>query len=152
MPLVLSTFDSGVVAGLVGLLRGYLEALGVEKMPAVVSQEEKIPQTLPLVVVSVTELEEFIYQSGNYRCGVEVGVRVDMDTGTPEQLRTLSAGVLDCLQQDDLIAQLNALKDDAGRPLCYVQLVVLNQSRMEDIGDRQWRRVFALDVFGCVTS
>ena len=152
MPLISNAFDTGVVTALCGAIRGYLSALGVSDMPAVVEQATTGVQALPLVVVSATELEEMVYQTGNYRVAVEVGLRVDMDAGGSEQLRLLSGALLDCLQQVDLVAQLNALKDDTGRVLCIVQGLVLEQSRLEDIGDRQWRRVYALNVFGCSSA
>lgn len=148
MPTIYNQFDTGASAALVDRLRVYLWALGDSCQVKVVGQSEKQVQEKTLVVVSATELEEVIYQSGHYRAAVEVTVKVDMDTGTEEQFVALSGGVLDALQQVDLVAQLNAVKDETGRALCVVQGLVLNQSRLEDIGERQWRRVYALDVFG----
>ena len=107
-----------------------------------------LAQVSPLVVVSPTELEEMVYQSGHYRVAVEVTVKVDMDSGSGGQFLLLSGAVLDCLQQTDLVAQLNAVQDATGRALCVVQGLVLEQSRLEDVGDRQWRRVYSLNVFG----
>jgi tRNA A58 N-methylase Trm61 len=97
-------------------------------------------------------MTEEVYQSGIYRLGVEVIIRVDQDAGNPDQLLHLSAAVLDFLQQVDLISQLNSVMDENGRALCYVQLIIIEQSRLEDIGDRQWRRVYALTVLGCMPS
>lgn len=148
MPLILSTFDTGLTTALTARLRAYLDGLGDDCQATVVEQATADVQQLPLVVVSATELEEMVYQSGHYRCGVEVGVRVDMDTGGADQFKKLSGAVLDALQQTDLIAQLNAVRDEYNRALCVVQGLVLEQARLEDIGDRQWRRVYSLNVFG----
>jgi hypothetical protein len=148
MPLVLNTFDTGVATALQERLRGYLVGLGDECRATVVGQFETEAQVSPLVVVSPTELEEMVYQSGHYRVAVEVTVKVDMDSGSGGQFLLLSGAVLDCLQQTDLVAQLNAVQDATGRALCVVQGLVLEQSRLEDIGDRQWRRVYSLNVFG----
>lgn len=148
MPLVLNTFDSGVTLALVDRLSSYLRGLGDDMTATVVPQETADVQQLPLVVVSATELEEVIFQSGVYRVAIDIGIRVDMDAGSPDQLRKLTGAVLDCLQQDDLPAQLSAVVDEFGRALCVVQGTVLEQSRLEDIGDRQWRRVVSVNVFG----
>jgi hypothetical protein len=91
-----------------------------------------------------------VYQAAVYRVGLEITVKA---SGKAEDgaamFRGLSAAVVDCLQQEDLVAQLNAVKDETGRALCVVQGVVLEQSRLEDIGDWVFRRVYTLNVFGC---
>ena len=146
--LVRSTFDSGVTLALVDRIASYLRGLGDDVNAKVVPQEIADVQELPLVVVSATELEEVVYQSGTYRVGMEIGIRVDMDAGNPDQLRQITGGVLDALQQTDLVAQLTAVVDEYGRVLCVVNGLVLEQSRLEDVGDRVWRRVISMDVFG----
>lgn len=148
MPLIYNTFDSAACLALADRLDAYLHGLGDEMVAKVVTQESKEVKGNPLVVVSCTELEEVVYQTGHYRAGLEVTVKVDADAGSPDQIRRLTGAVLDCLQQTDLISQMNSVQDETGRALVVVQLVVLNQSRMEDVGDRQWRRVIAFDVFG----
>jgi hypothetical protein len=150
MPLTFNTFDSGVTTALVDRLRSYLGGLGAEYAGKVVEQTSPDVQSVPLVVVSPTELEEMVYQAAVYRVGLEITVKVDGKLeGGDVMFKNLSAAVVDCLQQEDLIAQLNAVKDETGRALCIVQGVVLEQSRLEDIGDWLLRRVYSLNVFGC---
>ena len=148
MALVLNQFDTGLSTALVTVLRDYLEGLGDDMRATVVEQATQDVQQMPLVVVSTTELEEVVYQAAVYRCAVEIGVRVDMDSGSPGQLNKLSGAVLDALQQTNLITLLNACKDETGATLCVVKGIVLELSRLEDIGTRQWRRVFSLNVYG----
>jgi hypothetical protein len=152
MPILFNQFDSGVTTALIARLLAYLETLPLDIRARVVNQYEQDVQSLPLIVVSQTELEEVVYQSGNYRVALDVSVRVDMDSGNPAQFTNLSAAVLDALQQDDLIAQLNAETDAAGSKLCIVKGIVLEQSRLEEVGERQWRRVYALNVYGCAVG
>jgi len=148
MPLVYSTFDSGLIAALVRLCDAYLKNLGDDFSSDVVNQMEVQTMRYPLVIVSPTEIEEMVYQSGHYRVGVEFSINVDMDIGSPQQMENLAGAVLDFLQQTDLIQQLNTVTDDTGRALCVVQLVTIEQSRLEDIGDRKWRRVLVVDFLG----
>jgi hypothetical protein len=148
MPLVLNQFDSGATTAIVERLRAYLAALGAEYTADVVTQTSPDTQKLPLVAVSPTELEEMVYGSGHYRAGVEVTVKVDVNNGGETQFRALSGAVLDALQQTDLVAQLNAVTDETGRALCVVQSLVLEQSRIEDVGDWMLRRVYSLNLYG----
>jgi hypothetical protein len=117
----------------------------------VVEQTSKEVQERRMVQVSATELEEVVYQSGHYRAGLEITVKVDAkeeNAGGGQQFKALSSAVLDALQQEDLITQLNAVTDETGRALCVVQGIVLEQSRLEDIGDWMLRRVYSLNVYG----
>lgn len=148
MPLVLNQFDSGVTTAIVERLRAYLAALGEEYSAKVVEQTSGDVQQAPLVVVSATELEESVYQSGHYRVGLEITVKVDANTGGSQQFKALSGAVLDALQQEDLITQLNAVADETGRALCVVQGITLEQSRIEDVGDWLLRRVYSLNAYG----
>ena len=149
MPLTRSTFDTGVVTALVDRLRAYLDGLGDDCRAKVVAQWEPDVQEMPLVVVSPSEMEEVVYQSGHYRVAVEVMLKVDANTGGSESFLRLSGALLDALQQDDLAAQLTAVLDATGRAYCVVQGLVLEQSRLEDVADWQLRRVYSLNLFGC---
>lgn len=145
--LIHNTFDSGVTTAFAGLLQDWLRGLG--QSATVVEQATKDVQVAQEVVVSCTELEEVVYQSGTYRAGMELTVKVDRTTGTVQQFRDLGAATLDFLQLDDLAAQLTAQRDATNRGYCVVAGTVINQSRMEDVGDDTWRKVFVVDVFGC---
>ena len=145
MPLTRSTFDTGVVTALVDRIRAYLEGLGDDCRAKVVAQWEPDVQELPLVVVSCTELEEVVYQSGHYRVALDVTLKANP---AMEGFLSLSGALLDALQQVDLTAQLNAVLDPTGRAYCVVQGIVLEQSRLEDVADWQLRRVYALNLFG----
>ena len=134
-----NTFDSGVTTAIVSLLGDWLRGLGISA--SVREQATKDVQVAQEVVVSCTEIEEVVYQSGTYRVAMELTVKVDRTTGTVQQFRDLGAATLDLLQRTDLIASLNALKDATGRGLCVVDGTVINQSRMEDVGDDTWRKV-----------
>ena len=147
--LIYNTFDSGLAACHVELLRNYLGVIGgLVANVTVVPQEETQPQQLPLVVVSATEQNEAVFQTGIYEVTVEFSVRVDMDAGGADQLRTLSSAVLDYLQQTDLKTQLTAVRDPENNALATVKLLVLGSARLEEIGDRQWGRVFIQKAFG----
>jgi hypothetical protein len=151
MPLTLNQFDSGVTTAIVERLRAYLAALGEEYSAKVVEQTSEEVQERRMVQVSATELEESVYQSGHYRAGIEVTVKVDAkeeNAGGPAQFKALSAAVLDALQQTDLETQLNAVTDETGRALCVVQGITLEQSRIEDVGDWMLRRTYTLNVYG----
>lgn len=143
-----NTFDTGVVTALRGAVAAYLRRLGGPTDVPVLEQAQTEPQAASSVTVSATESEEMVLGSGHMRVGLDVMLRVDQDTGSPELLRDLSQAVADALQQDDLVAQLTAYRDETDRPVCVVQGIFPGTSRLEDIGDRQWRRVYTLEVFG----
>lgn len=151
MPTVLNTFDTGVASALIDRLRAYLDGLGEEYRCNVVGKDSDEVQRAVLVAVSPTELEEVVYSSGHYRVAVDVTVKVDAtedNEGGAQRHAALSGAVLDALQQSDLATQLNGVTDATGRALCVVQGIVLEQSRLEDVGDWQLRRTYALSLFG----
>jgi hypothetical protein len=148
MPQTLSTFDSGAAEAIVERITAYFEGLDEENRAPVFPQNPDTVKVAPAVIVSQTELEEIVYQSGHYRVGFDITVQVDASNGGGAVFKALSAATLDALQQSDLVAQLNSVKDETGRALCVVQGIVLEQSRIEDLGDWMIRRTYSVNLYG----
>lgn len=146
---IFNTFDSGLELAIVSKLGTYLTALSFSPAPRVVAGRTTAVQDLPAVVVAATELEEVVYQSGVYRCAIDLEVRIDMDgTNAVALCRTLPAAVLDFIQQTDLASQLSGVVDGDGNKYVSIKGIVPNIAQLNDVGDRRWSKRFAVDFFG----
>lgn len=144
MPAALNIFEHNVETALLGILEA--NVTGIAAPVKFARGEDASIKTLPMVVVSSVDLEEIIYQSGNYRVTVEIITTDDLDSGSPQESALLFAKVLDALQ----MVNLKELMNDTG--LVVIQGIVLGAQKVNDLGDRQWQKTVSIEFFGFAIS
>lgn len=138
MPPPYNTFDSAVEKACVRLIKASCGSL----CENIVGSDNTDPDVLPRVIVSTEDMEEIIYQTGNYRGRVEITIKTNIGNQTSEDSETLFASVLDVFQQVDFNNQMTA----TGLMVC--QGSIIQQLTPSGTEDQMWTKKFDVDIFG----
>ena len=137
-------FDGALLLALQSFLRGVLGPLapsGVE----IRKTGDTGTQTLPLVALSVVEMEEVVFESGIYRANVQAELRWDIDPEegqAPFDSDAAYGALVNAFQTVDLKTELR-LKGGL-----QIDGAVLGRLEPAEAGDRMWLRRVQCEFFG----
>lgn len=138
MPPPYNTFDAAVKKAFIKVFNDNIGSLSQN----IVGSDTIEPDVLPRVIVAVTDMEEIIFNTGNYRARVEITLKTNIGNQLPTDSETLFASVLDVLQTEDFNQQMT----DTG--FLIVQGSVIQQMTPAVVEDQMWVKKLEIDIFG----
>lgn len=95
---------------------------------------------LPCIIVRGSVGEEHLYNSGHFRCTVDVTLRTQADDTTAATAETEWTKIRAILGWDELAARLSDLSD------FHCWIVIRDQAESSDVGERHQDRIYSFTV------
>lgn len=139
-----NNFEYAAESALIDIIKARMGSLAQRIVRGEVSPrlESEAVETLPCLIVSTSDFEEAIYQTGIYQGNINLTVKTDIDRQTASESAALFASLVDVLQLDDL----KDLMNNTGK--ITVQGLVLGPAKTDEVDDRRWIKSISLQVFG----